>query len=405
MRILFVAMAESVHTARWLRQISGEAWDLHLFDLIEGSVSAEIPSVHTYTVHPPPKGLAGRLNWRSDYPFRRGAGLIKTYSPPPLRKWMFPSRVETLANLIRELKPDIIHSLEMQNESYPLLEVKRSLGGYLGAPWIYSSWGSDIYYFRNFAEHREKIRAVLRSCDFHIADSARDVALAVENGFGGESLGVFPVTGSYDVEDMREFMAPGPVSTRRSIAVKGYEHWAGRALTALRALELCASHLRGYVIEIYLSDERVRSASLELSTRSGLDVRIIDKAENAEILKLFGRARIGIALSITDGTPSTMLESMIMGAFPIQSDTISTAEWIMHGENGFLVAPEDPEQIATAIRMALEDDDLVDTAAEINHLAMLRRIDRSILQPQITELYKKVYGSRTANCAPLPSRP
>ena len=31
MRVLFVAMADSIHTARWIRQLQGQGWDLHLF--------------------------------------------------------------------------------------------------------------------------------------------------------------------------------------------------------------------------------------------------------------------------------------------------------------------------------------------------------------------------------------
>ena len=35
MKILFVAMSDSVHTARWIEQISDQGWDLHLFPTYE----------------------------------------------------------------------------------------------------------------------------------------------------------------------------------------------------------------------------------------------------------------------------------------------------------------------------------------------------------------------------------
>jgi glycosyltransferase involved in cell wall biosynthesis len=103
-----------------------------------------------------------------------------------------------------------------------------------------------------------------------------------------------------------------------------------------------------------------------------------------------GRARIAIGVNVTDGTPNTMLEAMVMGAFPIQSDTISTAEWITHGENGLLVPPEDHEAIAAAIRWALLDDALVDRAAEINAQITAERIDRAVIQPEVIAMYEKV---------------
>jgi Glycosyl transferase 4-like len=30
-RILFVALGESIHVARWIKQLQGQGWDIHLF--------------------------------------------------------------------------------------------------------------------------------------------------------------------------------------------------------------------------------------------------------------------------------------------------------------------------------------------------------------------------------------
>lgn len=79
-----------------------------------------------------------------------------------------------------------------------------------------------------------------------------------------------------------------------------------------------------------------------------------------------------------------------MGAFPIQSDTVSTAEWITQGENGLLVPPEDAQAIASAIRRALVDDELVERAGEINAQITRARIDRTFIQPQVIAMYEKV---------------
>jgi glycosyltransferase involved in cell wall biosynthesis len=85
---------------------------------------------------------------------------------------------------------------------------------------------------------------------------------------------------------------------------------------------------------------------------------------------------------------------MIMGAFPIQSDTVSTGEWIRNGENGLLVPPDDPIAIATAIQSALASDELVDRAAALNSLIADERLDQEFIRPQVIELYKKVAKSK-----------
>ena len=102
-----------------------------------------------------------------------------------------------------------------------------------------------------------------------------------------------------------------------------------------------------------------------------------------------GRARIAVGIGLADGTPVAMLEAMTMGAFPIQSDTVSTAEWIRDGENGLLVPPKQPEFIAWAIQRALMDDKLVEQAARINADIAAERLDQEMIRPRVIELYKK----------------
>lgn len=390
-------MGQSVHSARWIQQIVDTGWDIHLFDFLEAGVCPEMPHISTYTVHPPPTALTGKIVSHSSYPFRRGAGFVKRRLPEFVQSFFFKPRVSEFVKLYRELQPDIVHSLEMQNESYPLLEAKQILGEKFTAPWVYSSWGSDIYYYQNKPEHRDRIKAVLEACDYHIADCTRDVVLAKDFGFCGETLGVFPVSGCFDVNWARQFIAIDRPSQRRSIALKGYQHEHGRALTALEALRQNAGALSGYTLEVYLPVESVVESARELALTSGVELKILEQTLNVEILKLLGRSRVGLALSISDGTPNTLLEEMIMGAFPVQSDTVSTAEWIDNGVNGLLVPPEDPAATGRAILRALADDDMVDSAADLNKQLMLKRVDKSVNQAKIVQLYEDVYNESRAS--------
>jgi glycosyltransferase involved in cell wall biosynthesis len=108
------------------------------------------------------------------------------------------------------------------------------------------------------------------------------------------------------------------------------------------------------------------------------------------ILESFGQARIAIGISKTDGAPISMLEAMTMGAFPIQSDTESTAEWLTHETNGLLVDPDDVAAIEQAIRRALADDTLVDNAAEFNLDLVSQKMDTTVVKPKVVEMYKSI---------------
>jgi glycosyltransferase involved in cell wall biosynthesis len=390
MRILFVAMAMSVHTARWVRQLLETGWDIHVFDLMEGSITPELRGVTAYTFYRPKKLKCNIKELYTVWPFFRGAGFARRLIPHTIWNRLFPSRVDTLQKLILRLKPDILHSMEMQHETYPLLEVKKKLGGSFKMPWIYSSWGSDLYFYGSQQTHCGRIKSVLSQCDYYIADCHRDIELAKQLGFKGQVLGVFPGVGGFETTTMRELMLPGRSSARRVIALKGYEGWAGRALVGLRALELCAELIQGYTVEIFSASPKVQRVAHSICRSKGIHIKIIPQSLSDEVVKLMGRTRLAIGLSISDGTPNSMLEAMIMGAFPIQSGTSCADEWIENGKTGLIVPPEDPEIIAAAISRAVTDDALVDSAAEENMRVATERLDRSVTQPQLIAMYEKV---------------
>jgi hypothetical protein len=396
MRILFVAMADSVHTVRWIGQLQDRNWDLHLFPCEDGNIHTGFRGL---TIYPLLRQYSPRMDasvgqtgiW---WPFPRGRTRLTQ-----LIRGVGATRAAMLTRTIRNLKPDLIHTLEMQRAGYLTLESRCRMEATQFPPWIFSCWGNDIYHFGQQPEHEPRIRQVLGASDYFTADCFRDSTLARNFGFRGCDLGVFPVGGGFEIDRMQQ-VAEGKPSSRKIIAVKGYqsETWGGRALIALQAIKSCAENLRDYRIVVFSAygGSQVCSAVEEL-TRAGLSVTLLPQSSHDEIVKLMGRARMALGLSITDGTPNTMLEAMIMGAFPIQSDTVSTAEWIVNGQNGFLVPPENSDAAAAAIRKALADNALVNRAAEMNSHIARTRVDVGVIKPRVLEMYEKVARSRRPN--------
>jgi len=388
MRILFVAMANSIHTARWIGQLNGQGWDVHLFPVEDWGIH---PDLRNVTIHdflcPRPSRLDKSVRLVGAWPFRRGASLakriVKRFAP------LWSDRAWRLARTIRLIEPDIIHSLEIQHAGYLTLEAKNCLGDSFPT-WIVTNWGSDIYLFGRLSEHVEKIKAVLSACDYYACECHRDVELAPAFGFKGEVLPVLPNTGGFDIERMCQFRQPGPTSARRLIVLKGYQGWAGRALVGLRAIELAADALKGYRVAVYLAGQDVRIAAELVAQSTGIPIEIVPHCPHEDILRLHGQARISIGLSISDAVSTSLLEAMVMGSFPIQSNTSCADEWIQCGETGLLVHPEDPQAVAAAIRRAVTDDALVDRAAEINARVAAERLDQSVIQPQVIAMYEKV---------------
>jgi hypothetical protein len=394
MKILVVGMSNSIHTARWLAMLDGAGWEIHLFPSLDLSVHS---AVHGVSVHNLGfSHIAGRdeLAPEGSVAWTRFKGVQTAFQflDKTLERRRPGWRERWLASTIRSLRPDVVHSLEIQGAGYLVHDAMLTLEG-ARPRWMVSNWGSDIYLFGRFPEHQARISQVLRSCDFYLCECHRDVALA--EGLGLERakvLGVIPNAGGLDVKAVRN-MTTGPTSERRLILVKGYQDWAGRSLVALAALGMCVDALNGYGVVVYLASRDVELAARLLGANSGLDVDIVPRCSHEEMLRWYGRARIYIGLSISDAISTSLTEAMALGAFPIQSCTACADEWIDDGVSGFIVPPEDPHKVAEAIQKAIADDALVDNAARENWKTVQARLSSVAVRDQVLMAYRRVMGS------------
>jgi len=393
-KVLFVAMPNSVHTARWINQLGDAGLDIHLFP---SWVSPLHSSVRNVTVHEmllaPPDDttrnirIGGFVRW----PFRRGGWRFRSLAAARLAHLALDQRrwAQRLCRVIQQIEPDIVHTLETQAAGYLTLQARKLFGAAPFPKWMLTPWGSDLNVFGRLQAHRDRVREVLASIDFYCPKSDRDIRLAQEYGFTGCVLPVIPGNGGVDVEAARRYWQ-GPPSGRKLIMLKGYQNWAGRALFGLRALRLVREQLQGFTIAIHAAKEDVSIAAELFSQDTGIPTTIIPDCSHDEMLASYGRTRLSMGISITDGVPNSMLEAMICGAFPVESEGSCASEWIEHGKTGMIVAPEDSAAIAEGLRTALTDDGLVDRAAEVNMAVAKQRIDASVIGPKAIEMYQDV---------------
>ncbi len=393
MKILFVAMSESIHTARWINQVTDLGWDVRIFDSTDSGYIN--PQLRQATVYHSMYGSQPSLDPSVK---RRGLWLPtgRTYAKRLLKRWQPDYRVRRLARLIQQFQPDIIHSLEFQHSSYLVLETRKWLEnqGVSNFPkWMIFSWGSDIYLFNRMPEHKQRIYELLQQADYYEGDCERDGKIAQAIGMKALLLPSIPASGGIDLEQATKLRLLKKSSARRVIALKGYQGWAGRALFGLRALEMCDDVLQDYKVVIYIAmpEEDMRIAAVLFSQNTGIPIEIAPLGQPYnKILELFASSRIFIGLSISDGLSISLVEAMSLGAFPIQSNTSCADEWVIDGESALLVPPEDPQIIAAAIRRAVTDDTLVDQAAELNAKTCAERLDAVKIRQQVIDMYQSI---------------
>ncbi len=395
MRILFIAMSDSIHVTRWMSQLSDQGWELYIFS-----------STNNIRIHSDFKNVTIYKNF---YSYQKNIDKsVKIKGIPVILdifvKWgnlvltkVIPDFNRIRLNyLIARLKPDIIHSMEFQAAGYLTLDVKKKYSSKFPV-WIATNWGSDIYLFRHDPDHLIKIKDILKNCDFYLSECRRDVSLAKELGLKGKDLPLLPAAGGFDFEYFSQIKRTLPPSTRRIILLKGYQGWAGRAQIGLDALKLCSDQLKGYSIAVYLASPEVIPKIEEFTKDTGIPVNIIPYRSHEELMRYFGKARIHIGLSISDGIPNTLMEAMILGAFPIQSDTSCANELIENGKSGIIVPPENIDVIADAIKIAINNDDLINKAADLNYLIAREKLDNEIIQPKVIKMYTAILTSKPKN--------
>lgn len=402
MKILFVAMVHSVHAQRWITQLTDQGWDIHIF-----------PSMDTGQIHPGFRNVTVHHSIYSPQPDihpsvrTRGLKIGFNFLPEALarifrfisrglrfihRKVQPDHRIYALQRVIERVQPDIVHAIEFQHGAYLALEVKQKMGDRFPT-WIVTNYGSDLYLFGRLAEHRDRVRKILELCDYYDCECQRDIRIAQDMGLKGKTLPVLPNAGGFDLEHIARIPRLEPTSSRRQILLKGYQHFAGRALAGIQAIRQCADLLGDYRIVIYSSSPDVRIAAELMALDTGLQLTTLAHISHDDILSEQGRSRIYLGLSISDAISTSLLEAMVMGAFPIQSNTACADEWIEEGISGITVPPEDVNAIASALRRAITNDELVDQAARINYGTVQQRLDMHQISQDAIRIYDDIYRS------------
>lgn len=378
MRILFVSMP-SLHAVRWIENLKESDHELYWFDVLgKGKLSTKI-------------GLKQITGWKKrKLPYIKGEYFLQRKLPilyNSLQPFLEITANEKLEQLLREIQPDVVHSFEMQSCSYPILKTMQK---YPEIKWLYSCWGSDLFYYHNKAKHLPKIKAVLNRIQYLHTDCKRDYNIAQSLGFIGKHTGVIPGGGGFHMEQFSPFIHAVP--GRKIILVKGYQHHVGRGLVLVKALQLLQTEIRNLGFEVVVFGAHL--LVVDYIKKNELPYQVYDRhgLTHQELLQLMGKSAVYLGNSLSDGMPNTLLEAIIMGAFPIQSNPGKvTAEIITHEVNGLLIEnPNDENAISKQILKVIEHPKLVQKAFKVNQKIAKEQLDYKVNQQKILALYHQI---------------
>lgn len=374
--VLLVCMVDSVHVAKWISQFDPDKVSFVLF--ASGPNRRIHPLIPNRTRSARKKSIGIEV-----HPF---GGLVS------LPLWAIDKflgdrlRGALLRRLITKINPDYIHALEFQHSGY--LANRALKDSAIDTAFIATNYGSDIFWFQRFPNHRQKIKGVLERADFYSAECKRDYDLAKELGYQKELLPLIPNAGGLAPYDSDA--NPQTTSARRIIAIKGYQGWVGRANVVLEALEIAAESLKSFQVVMFSSNSSSARLARRISRRSNLRIKVYKKGalSNTQVKDFLAQSRVYVGASLSDGISTTFLEAMSAGAFPVQTNTACVSEWVEDGHSALLIKKIEVGEISSAIIRACTDDTLVDHAQRVN-----RETIAAMASPEtVKKLAQSFYG-------------
>ena len=333
-QVILVAMLDSVHTVRWLQN-----WAID--DEVEITL---VPSGPHRGLHPELSSLL-----KPNGPLReiKGAGITGGLFSFAIDKFL---GTELQLRYLRQATSGLgdsnyfLHYLETQHSGYLALKYlkKQKPKAVIG-----SNWGSDLFWFSRFGNHREKITELLGKTDRYLVECERDYELADELGFSGLKTIVGPNSFIYKPRL--------DLSKENLIVIKGYQGWAGLSHLVLRALVRARSRLESFEIVVYSASMMTRVYCMLLKKKFGLRITAYPKHyfNQGQMQELFAKSSIYIGASRTDGISTSALEAMNQGVLPIQTNTSCFGTLIVDGITGLNPSPTEDE-LHESINRALE---------------------------------------------------
>ncbi|TDO77468.1 glycosyl transferase family 4 [Flavobacterium chryseum] len=366
----------SLHFFRWTSQLENSGHEVYWFDITGMNEKSQ------------------RLNWVSqkvgwklkwNYP---GRSFIKKSLPKVyhfLQSFNEHKTALVFEQYLNEIKPDVVHSFALYLSCTPIISVMEK---HSNQKWIYSSWGSDLFYFQNDPKYLKDIKRVLPRIDYLFTDCTRDYEIAKKHGFSKDFLGVFPGGGGFDLAEMQKYKLPK--NERNIILIKGFQGRSGRAISVLKSIELLKKELSDYTIVVFGADNDTLQYVNKSLLKAWSNFQIIGKMTHQEVIELMGQSVIYIGNSNSDGIPNTLLEAICMEVFPIQSNPGgATAEIINHGVNGMLIENcEDIFEIKNTIKLGLET--LVKNTVDYSNSELIKSLDFYHIRKTIIHTYNNL---------------
>ncbi len=323
------------------------------------------------------------------FPFFSGNKPLIEYRKIPYLRMLIYFVTGSLFTLYAALRhrPHLIHT----HWAVPTGLIGLVASSFLQKPHLVTIHGSD---FRMATEGSSLLRWVfLLVCRkaTHVTCVSKVIETGlVDHGFDGEKISTFPMGVDED------FLEAG-LNRRNNPQDRPFTILSNRNLQPIYNVSLLVRAIPGVIREepqtrFLIAGDGPERNNLEKEARVfNIDafVRFLGRIPHHEMPRMLAEADIYVSTSLSDGTSVSLLESMASGAFPIVTDIAANREWIIDGENGFMVPPDDEVFLTQKIIEALRDPQRRREACVKNRQRVEQKAEWEGIIEKLNHLYEK----------------
>lgn len=256
--------------------------------------------------------------------------------------------------LLKKIHPDVIHS-QMIGMGVPALAANKLFG----MPYVVWGQGSDVYLYQRY--ERAILRLVLKKAGVVIA-LTEHMKSKIEEYYGIKS---FVVPNGINLEkfeglsktELRVKLCIG--QDEKIITFIGRLHPVKGVRYLIQAMNLIKDREPNAKL-LLIGDGQDRVSLSEEVKKSNLEsfVTFLRQIPSQNIPDYTIASDVFVLPSLSEGFPLTVLEAMASGLPVVTTKVRGLPEIVTEGENGFLVEPGNPEQLAEKISLLLENKEL-----------------------------------------------
>lgn len=315
----------------------------------------------------------------NDVPVHR----LPTPGPKPLAALSFSlSAIPMLA----KFKPQVIHAHELLSPATTAVMAKRFLGTPVVAKVLRGGELGDLAKLNKRAFGANRITSIKNGIDaFIVISSEIDAELA--------AIGVPPEKRTFipNGVDLQRFMPGDKTPLRRSLNLPD-------GLIVIFSGRLDPEKRVNHLVGMWADIMKIQSGATLLILGTGTEEEKLKQmaGENVrfegnikDVAPYLRASDIFVLPSSTEGLSNSLLEAMASGLATIATRVGGAMDLIQNGENGFLIQPEDPQSLLSALKILLADGELRTRFGTASRNLIEKNYSLSATAESLNALYRK----------------